>query len=84
MEATTAQAFFVDRIGVDPADGMKLTDWLLAPPQILASLTGGLVLHDPLDLLTTRRRALAWYPDDIWRYVLAAAFALADPRRPDR
>ncbi|WP_255739531.1 DUF4037 domain-containing protein [Frankia sp. CiP3] len=67
VEVTTAQAFFVDRPGVDPADGMELADWLLAPTQILASLTAGVVLHDPLDPLTTRRRALAWYPDDVWR-----------------
>ncbi|WP_242605998.1 DUF4037 domain-containing protein [Frankia sp. Cppng1_Ct_nod] len=56
VEVTTARAFFVDRHGVDPADGMGLADWLLAPTQILASLTGGVVLHDPLDLLTGRRR----------------------------
>ncbi|OHV40849.1 hypothetical protein BBK14_31760 [Parafrankia soli] len=82
VEVTTAQAFFVDRIGVDPADGMKLTDWLLVPTQILASLTGGVVLHDPLDLLTTRRRALAWYPDDIWRYVLAAGWLRVSQEEP--
>ncbi len=74
VEVTTAEAFFVGRLGVDPVDGMGLTDWLLAPTQILAGLTGGVVLHDPLDLLTARRRALAWYPDDIWRYVLAAGW----------
>ena len=74
VEVTGARAFFVDRIGVDPVDGMKLADWLLAPTQILASLTAGVVLHDPLDLLTARRRALAWYPDDVWRYVLAAGW----------
>ncbi|ABW10158.1 hypothetical protein Franean1_0699 [Parafrankia sp. EAN1pec] len=74
VEVTTARAFVVDRLGADPADGMELVDWLLAPTQILASLTGGVVLHDPLGLLTARRRALAWYPDDIWRYVLAAGW----------
>ncbi|ABW16461.1 hypothetical protein Franean1_7140 [Parafrankia sp. EAN1pec] len=52
------------------------------PTQILASLTGGVVLHDPLDLLTTRRRALAWYPDDIWRYVLAAGWLRVSQEEP--
>lgn len=74
VEVTTARAFFTAHLGVDPADGLDLADWLLAPTQILASLTGGPVFHDPLDLLTARRQALAWYPDDVWRYVLAASW----------
>ncbi|SNQ47621.1 hypothetical protein FRACA_20017 [Frankia canadensis] len=59
-----------------------MADWLLAPTQILASLTGGVVLHDPLDLLTARRHALAWYPDDVWRYVLAAGWLRASQEEP--
>ncbi|TFE32114.1 DUF4037 domain-containing protein [Frankia sp. B2] len=82
VEVTTTRAFFVDRLGVDPADGMGLADWLLAPTQILASLTGGVVLHDPLALLTARRRALAWYPDDVWRYVLAAGWLRVSQEEP--
>jgi hypothetical protein len=82
VEVTTAEAFFSDRLGVDPADGMELADWLLAPTQILAGLTGGVVLHDPLDLLTARRRALAWYPDDVWRYVLAAGWLRVSQEEP--
>jgi len=46
--------FFVGRLGAAPADRMDLPDWLL-PTQILASLTGGMVLNHILDLLTTRR-----------------------------
>ncbi|MCK9900129.1 DUF4037 domain-containing protein [Frankia sp. Cpl3] len=82
VEVATAQAFFVGRLGVDPACGMDLADWLLAPTQILASLTGGVVLHDPLALLTARRRALAWYPDDVWRYVLAAGWLRVSQEEP--
>ncbi|WP_230205226.1 DUF4037 domain-containing protein [Parafrankia elaeagni] len=82
VEVTTARAFFVDRLGVDPADGMDLAGWLLAPTQILAGLTGGVILHDPLDLLTVRRRALAWYPDDVWRYVLAAGWLRVSQEEP--
>lgn len=74
VEVTTARAFFTARLGVDPADGLELADWLLAPTQILASLTGGGVFHDPDGCLAARRRALAWYPDDVWRYVLASSW----------
>jgi len=33
------------------------------PTQIPAGITGGVVLHDPFDLLTARR--WAWHPNDI-------------------
>jgi hypothetical protein len=70
----TASRFFADRVGLDPLDGMSAVDWLLAPTQILATMTRGAVFHDPSGALARRRAALAWYPDDVWRYVLAAAW----------
>jgi hypothetical protein len=70
----TAGEFFVAHLGFDPAGGVTTEDWLLAPAQILASLTRGAVFHDPDDELTKRREALAWYPDDVWRYALAAGW----------
>jgi len=74
VEVTTVQAYFTFRLGVDPAYGLSVADWLLTPTQILASLTAGAVFHDPDDALSRRREALRWYPDDVWRYVLAAAW----------
>lgn len=74
VEVTTADAYFTGVLGVDPLAGMTLADWLLTPTQRFATLTAGAVFHDPLDVLGARRRALAWYPDDVWRYVLAAGW----------
>ena len=71
---TTAEAYFTAWLGVDPAAGLSLADWLLTPTQILAGLTGGGVFHDPGHHLAARRDALAWYPDDIWRYAMAAGW----------
>lgn len=63
------------RLGFDPRTGVDLLDWLATPTQRLAELTGGAVFHDGLDGqpggLKAVRQALRWYPDDIWRYVLA-------------
>ncbi|GAA2637289.1 DUF4037 domain-containing protein [Paractinoplanes durhamensis] len=70
----TAGAFFAAHLGFDPGDGVTVTDWLHTPTQVLASLTRGAVFHDPSDELGRRRRALAWYPDDVWRYALAAGW----------
>ena len=74
VEVTTAAAFFGARAGTDPAAGMALADWLLLPTQAAATLTAGAVFHDPGGELARRRAALSWYPDDVWRYALAAGW----------
>jgi hypothetical protein len=82
VEVTTAEDFFAGILGLDPADGMTLADWLLAPTQRLATLTAGVVMHDPDHALARRRDALAWYPDDVWRYVLAAGWLRVEQEEP--
>ncbi|WP_191843107.1 DUF4037 domain-containing protein [Catellatospora chokoriensis] len=58
-------------LGFDGRAQPSARDWLAAPTQILAEVTGGAVYHDGPGELTALRRRLAWYPDDVWRYVLA-------------
>lgn len=70
----TVSLFFRGRLGFDPGAGVTVADWLLTPTQILASLTRGAVFHDPDGVLARYRAALAWYPDDVWRYALAAGW----------
>jgi len=85
IEVTTAARFFTERLGTDPASrpaGLSLADWLLAPTQVLASLTAGAVFADPDGALARRRTALAWYPDDVWRYALAAGWLRVDQEEP--
>lgn len=45
--------------------------WLAMPQQRLAEVTGGAVFHDGTGALTAARHRLAWYPDQVWRYLLA-------------
>lgn len=40
------------------------------------------MFHDPAGLLTDRREALRWYPDDVWRDVLAAGWLRIDQEEP--
>jgi hypothetical protein len=61
-----------DHLGVDPRAPLGVLDWLALPTQTLAEFTAGAVFHDGLAELEPARRALAWYPDQVWRYVLAA------------
>jgi hypothetical protein len=82
VEVTTAGSFFTERLGVDPAAGMGVADWLLTPTQRLATLTAGAVFHDPEGWLERRRAALEWYPEDVWRYALAAGWLRIDQEEP--
>jgi Domain of unknown function (DUF4037) len=70
----TVAEFFTGQLGFDPGAGVRLADWLLTPTQLLAGVTRGAVFHDPAGELSRRRAALAWYPDDVWRYALAAGW----------
>jgi Domain of unknown function (DUF4037) len=78
VEIAELGAWLVGRLGFDPRAGVGLVDWLATPAQLLAEVTGGAVFSDgladsPGELggVTAARTALSWYPDDVWRYVLA-------------
>jgi hypothetical protein len=73
-DGETVGAFFAERLGFDPGTGVGTADWLLTPTQVLATLTRGAVFHDPDGELARYRAALSWYPDDVWRYALAAGW----------
>jgi hypothetical protein len=64
--------WLADRLGVDPTDGLTTLDWLSMPYQRLAEITQGPVFHDGPGVLTRIRGELAWYPEQVWLYVLAS------------
>lgn len=64
--------FFIEYLGFDPTDKITTVDWLACPQQALLEMTRGAVFHDGFGALTAARRRLAYYPDDIWRALLAA------------
>lgn len=70
-EVTTLESWFDAQLGFDPRRGVSVADWLATPTQVLAETTCGAVFHDGLGSLGPARAALAWYPTDVWRYVLA-------------
>jgi hypothetical protein len=54
---------------------MSPADWLSVPGQKLRTVTEGAVYHDGIGDLTTVREALAYYPHDVWLYLLAAGWS---------
>ena len=64
-------AWLTGQLGFDPRRGVTLLDWLATPAQRLAEITGGVVFHDGLRELTRAQARVAWYPRDVWLYLLA-------------
>jgi hypothetical protein len=64
--------FFVSHIGCNPLNGMATIEWLSAGSQRLRELTDGAVYHDGIGTLIEARRRLQWYPEEIWRALMAA------------
>ena len=75
-------AWLTGRLGFDPRGAVTLLDWLATPAQLLAELTAGAVFHDGPGELTRARENAAWYPDDVWRYVLACQWRRVDQEEP--
>jgi Domain of unknown function (DUF4037) len=76
------RVFFTDQLGADPAEGLSASRWLMIPTQVPRELTGGAVFHDGLRVLQSYRDDLAWYPDDVWRYVLACQWMRLSQEEP--
>ena len=66
------------RLGFDPRGGISTRHWLATPQQILLELTSGGVFNDPGGELASVRAALAWYPDDVWLWLLACQWRRLD------
>jgi hypothetical protein len=71
VTVTPLSAWLLEQLGVDASQGMRTLDWLLTPQQRLLGVVAGAVFADQDGELTRVRRALAWYPDDPWRWLLA-------------
>lgn len=72
VDIAEAGAWLRERLGVDPTAPLSTADWLSMPYQRLAEVTQGLVFHDDAGVLSRARTALAWYPEQVWIYVLAS------------
>lgn len=59
---------------IDPLCEPTVTEWLTIPQQQLLEWTAGKVFYDDLGLEDIRKR-FAWYPRDVWLYLLASQWA---------
>jgi Domain of unknown function (DUF4037) len=74
VEVASVADFATSRLGVDPTQGMSVLDWLSVTGQSVLEVTAGPVFADHTRTLAPARALLAWYPEDVERYVLAAGW----------
>jgi hypothetical protein len=82
VDVGTLSGLLRDRLGFDPRAGMSTSDWLSVTGQAVLEVTAGPVFADETGAVAEVRRVLEWYPDDIWRYVLASDWSRLEQELP--
>ena len=83
VDVDTASIFAKSRLGLDPREEMMgPLDWLTFTGQAVLEVVAGPVFHDSTGDITDIRNRLAWYPDDVWRYVIASDWARLSEEMP--
>lgn len=75
VTVTTLEQWSTDHLGVDATVGLSTRDWLTIPQQRLLGVVAGAVHADHDDALATLRRDLAWFPEQVWYWLLACQWA---------
>jgi hypothetical protein len=70
VEVAALGAWLEERLGFDASRQLTTRDWLVTPQQRLLEVTAGAVFRDDGGDLRRVREALAWYPDDVWLWLL--------------
>jgi hypothetical protein len=78
----TLAEFLNDYLALDPAAELTPLDWLTMPEQHLLTVTRGPVYHDEIGEITAVRHKLAYYPHDVWLYLLASQWRRIDQEEP--
>ncbi len=71
---TTLKDFIWNQLRYDVESPLMAADWLTFPAEALLELTAGAVHHDSAGELTEFRQRIAWYPHDVWLYLMAAGW----------
>jgi hypothetical protein len=77
-EIQTVHGYFLERLAVDVHGKIEARDWLTFPEQALRTFAAGAVHHDEVGLQAVLDR-LAYYPHDVWLYLLVAGWWRVHP-----
>jgi hypothetical protein len=78
VKVTSVRQYFLDLLGMDVSVPWDAYDWVSLPEHLLRAMTAGAAFHDDLDLEQVRLR-LAYYPRDVWLYLLLAGWWRVHP-----
>lgn len=79
---TSTRRFVLRHLNFDIDAPLHAVDWLTFPSQRLLGITGGAVHHDGTGEVTAMRERFAYYPHDIWLYLLAAGWQRIGEEEP--
>lgn len=82
IDVASVSAFVEQQLGFDPRSGASAVDWLSMTGQAVLEVVSGAVFEDQTGELTELREVLGWYPEDIWRYVVACDWQRLDQELP--
>lgn len=74
VDINTVHNFAASRLGFDLRSPLRPAEWMCLTGQSILEVTGGPVFHDTTSSYRRVAGTLGWYPDDLWRYVLAAGW----------
>lgn len=77
-EVHTVRGYVRQQLELDIDRDIEPRDWLTLPEHALRMFTSGVVFHDEVDLQAARDR-LAYYPHDVWLYLLIAGWWRVHP-----
>lgn len=69
---TSPRRWLKARLGIEAVDNLDAATWVTLSEQALLEATAGEIFRDDTGEITAARDRLAWYPDAVWRYRLAA------------
>ena len=81
VEITSLGRYFKGYLGFDPSQEIGVLDWLVCLEHRLLTVTSGKVFHDDLGLQAIREK-LAYYPRDVWLYIMAATWMKISQEEP--
>lgn len=82
VTVTTLRDWLECQLAFDPREGLTAVDWLALPQQLLLEVTTGIVCRDDTGELERVRAQLAWYPDDVWRWLVGCQWLRVDQEEP--
>lgn len=82
VETQTLDGFLLDRLGFSDLEELNVEQWLSLTGQSVLEVSAGPVFYDATGELHAARSALAWYPTDVWTYIVGSCWRQLEEEMP--